>query len=344
MPRRRRQGVLAAELRAHDPHAVARPATHGGQVIQLIQHGTFDRFPELQLFFAETQIGWIPEFKEDADENWRAAPFWSGADQWAHEPSWYVDHHFHWGFQIDRFGVKVRHDIGVDRIQWSTDFPHVQCDWPNSRKIIDEQFADVPDDERRRIVRDNAVRVLPPRPRPAAADAGAPTGRRAMTGLLEGVTVVETGVLMTVDYLGRLLGDEGADVVKVETPQLGDYLRNIMTRFAPDWSAFHLTLNRNKRSLTCDARTRRGPRGPGAAARRRRHLHHRQRGRHQPQARPRLRDRPGDPARHRVLPGHRLRRVGALRRRADARPDDGRARRRRAADGARRRRLRGRDR
>jgi len=79
-----------------------------------------------------------------------------------------------------------------------------------------------------------------------------------VTGLLEGVTVVETGVLMTVDFVGRMLGDEGADVVKVETPQLGDYLRNIMTRFAPDWSTFHLTLNRNKRSLTCDARTAEG--------------------------------------------------------------------------------------
>src|SRR3954470_23945053 len=63
---------------------------------------------------------------------------------------------------------------------------------------------------------------------------------------------------MTVDHLGRLLGDEGADVVKVETPGRGDYLRNIMTRFAPDWSTFHLTLNRNKRSLTCDARTAEG--------------------------------------------------------------------------------------
>ena len=79
-----------------------------------------------------------------------------------------------------------------------------------------------------------------------------------MTGLLEGVTVVETGVLMTVDHLGRLLADEGADVVKVESPGQGDYLRNIMTRFAPDWSTFHLALNRNKRSLTCDARTPEG--------------------------------------------------------------------------------------
>jgi crotonobetainyl-CoA:carnitine CoA-transferase CaiB-like acyl-CoA transferase len=79
-----------------------------------------------------------------------------------------------------------------------------------------------------------------------------------LTGLLDGVTVVETGVLMTVDFLGRLLGDEGANVIKVETPGQGDYLRNIMTRFAPDWSTFHLTLNRNKRSLTCDARTPQG--------------------------------------------------------------------------------------
>ena len=79
-----------------------------------------------------------------------------------------------------------------------------------------------------------------------------------VAGLLQGVRVVETGVLMTVDHLGRLLGDEGADVVKVETPQLGDYLRNIMVRFAPDWSTFHLALNRNKRSVTVDARTPEG--------------------------------------------------------------------------------------
>jgi crotonobetainyl-CoA:carnitine CoA-transferase CaiB-like acyl-CoA transferase len=81
---------------------------------------------------------------------------------------------------------------------------------------------------------------------------------RAVTGLLTGVTVVETGVLMAVDHLGRLLGDEGADVVKVEAPPIGDYLRNIMVRFAPDWSTFHLALNRNKRSLVCDARTDEG--------------------------------------------------------------------------------------
>src|SRR5437879_1427078 len=65
-----------------------------------------------------------------------------------------------------------------------------------------------------------------------------------MAGLLDGIRVVETGVLMGVDNLGRLLGDEGADVVKVESPQVGDYLRDIIIRFAPGWSVFHLTLSR----------------------------------------------------------------------------------------------------
>jgi predicted TIM-barrel fold metal-dependent hydrolase len=139
---------------------LSKTVSHGAAVIQLIQSGTLDRFPALQFFFAETQIGWIPEFKEDADENWRRHRYWSGTDVWAHEPSWYVDHHFHWGFQVDRFGLEVRRHIGVDRIQWSTDFPHVQCDWPNSRQIVEDQFRDIPDDERRKIVCENAFRYF----------------------------------------------------------------------------------------------------------------------------------------------------------------------------------------
>ena len=139
---------------------LSKTATRGEVAIQIIQSGALDRFPALQFFFAETQIGWIPEFKEDADENWRRHRHWSGADAWAHEPSWYIDNHFQWGFQVDRFGLKVRHDIGIDNIQWSTDFPHVQCDWPDSRKVIDDQFGEIPDDERRKILCENAVKYF----------------------------------------------------------------------------------------------------------------------------------------------------------------------------------------
>ncbi|MCH2174030.1 amidohydrolase [Myxococcota bacterium] len=138
---------------------LSKTVTRGSQVIQLIQHGTLDRYPQLQFFFAETQIGWIPEFREDADENWNRHKYWSETE-WPHPPSWYCDNHFHWGFQVDRFGLKVRHDIGVERIQWSTDFPHVQCDWPDSRKVIEDQFAEIPEGEARKILRDNAYQYF----------------------------------------------------------------------------------------------------------------------------------------------------------------------------------------
>ena len=52
-----------------------------------------------------------------------------------------------------------------------------------------------------------------------------------------------------------LLGDEGADVIKVEQPGIGDYLRKILGQFAPDNSPMHVMVNRNKRSLTLDPRS-----------------------------------------------------------------------------------------
>jgi crotonobetainyl-CoA:carnitine CoA-transferase CaiB-like acyl-CoA transferase len=73
-----------------------------------------------------------------------------------------------------------------------------------------------------------------------------------MSGLLEGVKVVEAAVLLTGDYFGMLLADEGAEVVKIESPGLGDYIRDHMGAVAPHYSPFHLFVNRNKKSVTLD--------------------------------------------------------------------------------------------
>jgi crotonobetainyl-CoA:carnitine CoA-transferase CaiB-like acyl-CoA transferase len=75
-----------------------------------------------------------------------------------------------------------------------------------------------------------------------------------MAGLLRGVKVIESAVLLTGDFLGMLLADEGADVIKIESPGVGDYLREILVMFGPHNSAMHLAVNRNKKSLTLDMR------------------------------------------------------------------------------------------
>lgn len=76
-----------------------------------------------------------------------------------------------------------------------------------------------------------------------------------MAGLLAGVNVLESAVLLTGDYLGMLLADEGAEVTKLEHPLIGDYIRYQLGQIAPSYSPYHLLVNRNKKSLTLDMRT-----------------------------------------------------------------------------------------
>jgi len=75
-----------------------------------------------------------------------------------------------------------------------------------------------------------------------------------MSDLLKGVRVLESAVLLNGDTLGMHLADLGADVVKIESPGTGDYLRDILGQIAPRHSPAHLQVNKNKRSIALDLR------------------------------------------------------------------------------------------
>ena len=79
-----------------------------------------------------------------------------------------------------------------------------------------------------------------------------------MSGLLDGIRVLEVAVLFNGDVVGQHLGDLGADVIKVESPGRGDYLRDMLGQIVPHQSPAHLQVNRNKRSVTLDVRTDEG--------------------------------------------------------------------------------------
>jgi len=68
---------------------------------------------------------------------------------------------------------------------------------------------------------------------------------------LEGVRVLELANYMAGPYSGMLLGDLGADVVKIENPAGGDYARG-NPPFNHGEGAGFLLLNRNKRSVALD--------------------------------------------------------------------------------------------
>ncbi|MCP2274871.1 CaiB/BaiF CoA transferase family protein [Nocardia amikacinitolerans] len=74
---------------------------------------------------------------------------------------------------------------------------------------------------------------------------------------LDGVRVLELGNYIAAPTAGRILGDFGAEVIKVERPKAGDELRN-WRLYGGDTSMLYRTVNRNKKSITLDLRTDEG--------------------------------------------------------------------------------------
>jgi crotonobetainyl-CoA:carnitine CoA-transferase CaiB-like acyl-CoA transferase len=71
------------------------------------------------------------------------------------------------------------------------------------------------------------------------------------TGPLKGIRVVDVTTVVLGPFASQTLGDMGADVIKVETPD-GDSTRQIGPHRSPGMAAYFAGLNRNKRSLVLD--------------------------------------------------------------------------------------------
>jgi formyl-CoA transferase len=80
------------------------------------------------------------------------------------------------------------------------------------------------------------------------------------TGPLDGIRVLELGSFIAGPFAGQLLGDYGADVIKVETPGDGDPMRSWGVTTAAGDSLWWPTIARNKRSVSADLRTEDGRR------------------------------------------------------------------------------------
>ena len=130
----------------------------GDRMVQMIFDGIFDRFPKLEVAIAEVDCGWLPYAKEQIDNNFqRLEP--NSRFGLSALPSEYIERHFHFGFITDTLGIDLRDRIGVERMLWSTDYPHISADWPNSWRTIQSSFSGVPADERQLILCGNAMRL-----------------------------------------------------------------------------------------------------------------------------------------------------------------------------------------
>lgn len=128
------------------------------RMIEMVFSGMFDRFPGLDVVFAETDFGWVPYVKEQIDNNFQRLDPVSqfGLNRL---PSEYIERHFHFGYMTDTFGLRNMDFVGSPRILWSSDYPHISADYPYSWRTIQASLAGVPSADRNNILHGNSERL-----------------------------------------------------------------------------------------------------------------------------------------------------------------------------------------
>ena len=79
-----------------------------------------------------------------------------------------------------------------------------------------------------------------------------------LSGALHGLKVLDLSRVLAGPYCTMILGDLGAEVIKVESPQTGDETRKWGPPFQEGVSAYYLCANRNKKSITIDLKSKEG--------------------------------------------------------------------------------------
>lgn len=120
--------------------------------------GVFERYPDLKYMLTETGVGWVVEKLRVLDFK-AASPMFKHFNRGlSMTPSGYFARNCWLGasFMPEHEG-RFRHQIGVDRLMWGSDYPHLEGTWPNTMKALNETFALYPEQEIRDILGLNAA-------------------------------------------------------------------------------------------------------------------------------------------------------------------------------------------
>jgi len=159
----RRQGKIrgAGEKTLRDASSRSTKAFYPAlSLCDMIFSGVFERYPRLTVAIVEFELSWAPHILASMDYTYRERTgeaiyrFKNGM-----KPSDFFHHNVVLSFQEDAIGIRLRDVIGVDNMMWGSDYPHSESTFPQSRKILAEILAGVPEDEQAKIVGGNTARV-----------------------------------------------------------------------------------------------------------------------------------------------------------------------------------------
>jgi predicted TIM-barrel fold metal-dependent hydrolase len=126
----------------------------------LMWSGAFERHPNLEFILTETGCSWILETLRLLEYKADLPIFKYFTKDLSLRPSEYFARQCYIGASfMPPIEGKDRHRIGLDKLMWGTDYPHLEGTWPNTMKSLRETFAGYPEDEIRALLGSNAARV-----------------------------------------------------------------------------------------------------------------------------------------------------------------------------------------
>ncbi len=121
----------------------------------IIMSGACEKFPNFRFVLGESGVTWLPyilnRFDEQYEDRLRDLNF-------SMKPSDYFRRNGMTTYQQESCISDVVHLVGEDNIMWATDYPHQDCLFPDSRRIIEEQLGGLAEATKLKIICGNAVK------------------------------------------------------------------------------------------------------------------------------------------------------------------------------------------
>src|SRR5262249_56140298 len=123
-----------------------------------VSGGVRKKSPRLKIVSAENDVGWMAYFMYRLDTVQHRLGALGGL-KLPMRASEYIKRQVYATFIADPVFVDSLHRYGPDNIMWSSDYPHTAATFPRSQEIVAKRFGSLPEEQRRKIVRDTAASV-----------------------------------------------------------------------------------------------------------------------------------------------------------------------------------------